>query len=325
MSDPTLPSDHDAEGTMPVSADQSLGEQEIERRQTKGDTHIPIVSAVRETNPDPIQSVRYNATDRFCFNCHKGVSCWNACCYDTDITLTPFDILRLARHFEARPEAIVRLFAVPAVHDKSGMPIAKLRMIAKEGAKKPCVFLDEQQGCTVYQHRPAASRYYPLGLAAIKMKGHEAPEDFYFVVKEPHCEGHEERREQTVAEFRSEQGIEPYDRHNRGWIHLLMKLTSWKTLGGPWGKEPDDRIKKMFYMATTDVDAFRRFVFDSSFLDRYEIDPAMREELAINDEALLALGLDWLRNVLFNEPTIALKQEIMQQAIATAQRDMGAG
>ena len=325
MPDPVTPDDGDGESGAPAPEDQVLAEQEMKRRQAEADMEMPIVSALKETSTDPVQAVRYKATDSFWFHCHKGVKCWNECCYDTDIALTPYDILRLARHFEARPEAIVRLFAAPAVHDKSGMPIAKMRMIDKGGPKSPCVFLDEEEGCTVYEHRPAACRYYPLGLAAIKMKGHDEPEDFYFLVKETHCKGHEEKREQTVAAFRSEQGVDPYDEHNRGWIYVLMKLASWKTLGGPWGKEPDERTKKMFYMASTGVDAFRQFVFNSSFLDRYAIEPAMREELAMNDEALLALAFDWLRNVLFNEPTVVLKQDVLQQAIAKAQRDMGAG
>ena len=33
--------------------------------------------------------------------------------------------------------------------------------------------------------------------------------------REPHCLGHEEPEEQTVAEYREEQGIEPYDEMNR--------------------------------------------------------------------------------------------------------------
>jgi Fe-S-cluster containining protein len=319
-------SDADDAGRPPVSEDQILAEQEIARRKAEADMETPIVSALKDTTPEPVQPVRYQASDSFCFNCHKGVSCWNVCCHDTDITLTPYDLLRLARHFDARPAEIVRLFGTPAVHDKSGMPIVKLKMLDRPATKgKPCVFVDEVDGCTVYENRPAACRYYPLGLAAVKMKGHEEPEDFYFLVKEPHCRGHEEKKTQTVAHFREEQGVEAYDDANRGWIHILMKLASWKTLGGPWGREPDERVKRMFYMASSDIDAFRNFVFNSTFLDKYAIEPAMREELATNDEALLKLAFDWLRNVIFNEPTIALKDDVLKSAIARAQRDMGAG
>ena len=32
------------------------------------------------------------------FKCHKGISCFNACCRNADITLTPYDIIRLKQH-----------------------------------------------------------------------------------------------------------------------------------------------------------------------------------------------------------------------------------
>lgn len=326
MSAATTPPGGD-DAVPPKSEDQVLAEEEIARRKAEADMETPIVSAIRSTNADPVEPVRFRSSDTFCFSCHKGVSCWNECCHDTDITLTPFDILRLARHFDARPADVVRLFAAPAVHEKSSLPVAKLRMLEPPAGetRKPCVFLDEAEGCTVYEHRPAACRYYPLGLAAVKMKGHEEPEDFYFLVREPHCQGHKEPKEQTVAAFRAEQGVEPYDEANRGWIHILMKLASWKSLGGPWGKEPDERVKRMFYMATTDIDAFRRFVFNSTFLDKYDVAPEMRETLAADDEALLQLAFDWLRSVLFNEQTIGLKGDVLQGAIAKARRELGAG
>jgi uncharacterized protein len=185
------------------------------------------------------------------------------------------------------------------------------------------VFLDPEKGCSIYEDRPAACRYYPLGLASVKMKGHDTPEDFYFLVKEAHCKGHEEPTEQTVAEYRQAQGVESYDEHNRGWIHILMKLASWKSLGGPFGKEPDERTKKMFLMATTDLDAFRRFIFETSFMQRYAIDPEMHPELATDDEALLRLALDWLRAVLFNEQTLPLREEVLHDAIAKARAGLG--
>ena len=31
------------------------------------------------------------------FSCHKGIGCWNACCSNIDISLTPYDILRLKK------------------------------------------------------------------------------------------------------------------------------------------------------------------------------------------------------------------------------------
>ena len=331
MSDPKSPTASDDESFPedagpPKPEDQMFAEDEMARRKADADMEVPIVSAIKGTSTEALQPVRYSGKDTLCFDCHKGVSCWNACCFDTDILLTPFDLLRLARHFEARPADIVRLFGTPAVHDKSNMPVVKLKMLEQDGRKeRPCVFLDEAEGCTVYENRPAACRYYPLGLAAFKLEGKEDAENFYFLVKESHCRGHEEPKAQTVDQYRASQGVEPYDEQNRGWMHILMKLTSWRSIGGPWGREPDERVKRMFYMATSDIDSFRTFVFNSTFLDKYAIEPAMREELVRNDEALLKLAFNWLRNVIFNDPTIELRTEVMQSAIARAQRELGGG
>ncbi len=40
-------------------------------------------------------------------------------------------------------------------------------------------------------------------------------------------------------------------------------------------------------------------------------------------EALLQLGFDRLRNVMFNEPTIALKPAVLQEAIGKAREGLG--
>ena len=305
------------------SDDEVQSELEARRRQAEVDLDVPIVSALRDAAAGPVLPVRLTASNSFCFACHKGVSCWNECCHDTDITLTPYDLIRIGRAVSMPPGEAARTFGSEAVHEASGMPVLKLKRVDTGEAKRPCVFLDRKEGCTIYENRPAACRYYPLGLASVKMKGHDAPEDFYFLVKEPHCKGHEEPREQTVAEFRAGQGVEPYDEHNRGWIHILMKLASWKTLGGPFGKEPDERTKKMFLMATTDLDAFRRFVFDTSFLDRYAVAPETHADLATDDEALLRLALDWLCAILFSEPTLPLREDVLHDAIARARAGLG--
>ena len=309
-----------------ITEDEKLAREELARREAETEMEVSIVDAARALNADPVQPTRLKPEDSFKFRCHKGVSCWNVCCHDTDITLTPFDILRLARHFEVRPKDILHMFTVPALSDKCGLPVAKLRVRETSTATgKPCVFLDEKEGCTVYKDRPVSCRYYPLGLAAVKMKGHDKAEDFYFLVREKHCQGHHEEKEQTVGQFRAEQGVEEYDLNNRGFVEILMKMASWKTLGGPWGKDLEPRTKRMFFMATTDVDAFRRFAFETRFFEVYDVDPGLKEQLQTDDELLLRLAFDWLKHVLFNEPTIRLKPAAMQEAIAKAQRDMGAG
>ncbi|MBI4966564.1 MAG: YkgJ family cysteine cluster protein [Rhodospirillales bacterium] len=304
--------------------DEELAEldRESQRPEPKDET-LSVFDALRARSAHPVDPVRLKADDRFAFRCHKGVACWNVCCQGADITLTPYDILRLARHLAIRPAEFLALYAIPALHDRANLPIAKLRMGGAEG-KGPCPFMTDA-GCKVYAERPATCRYYPLGLVSMKMKDAEKKEDFNFLVREDHCQGHAGPRQQTVADWRAEQGTDAGLAVDRGWIDILMKMTSWSSIGGPMGKAPSPKTQKMFFMATTDVDAFRRFVFETRFLDSYELDPAAVERLKADDEALLALAQDWLKNVLFNEPTIALKEAVLKGAIAKAHRDLAAG
>jgi len=301
----------------PVTAEMA------ERRKLGQEFEAAVFDAVRQGDANPVEPVRLKPEDRFRFRCHRGVSCWNVCCHGADVTLTPFDILTLSGHFGVRPARFVEDFTVPAIHEGSGLPVAKLVMTGKDG-KGACVFMDDDKGCTVYPSRPATCRYYPLGLGAVKMKGHEAREEIYFLVREDHRKGHAENKEQSVAAFREEQGVEPYRPLDERWIEILMKMASWRSIGGPMGRDVSLETKKMFYMVSTDVDALRRFVFETKFLATYEIDADLVESVRVNEVALLQLGFGWLANVMFNEPTIAMRQDVLQGAIGAAREKMGA-
>jgi hypothetical protein len=80
----------------------------------------------------------------------------------------------------------------------------------------------------------------------------------------------------------------------------------------------------MFYMVSTDIDAFRRFVLETRFLDIYQIDPETVEVLKTNDSVLLLLGFDWLKNVIFGEATISMKETVLQEGIAKTREEFGA-
>ena len=306
-----------------IAREISAAEEMADRKARAGDLETTIFEGVRDDDGNVVEPVRLDRSDNFRFRCHKGVSCWNVCCHGADVTLTPRDILILARQLDLRPGQFVADYAVPAIHQGSGLPVAKLVMTGKDGGGA-CVFMDDIAGCTVYDARPVTCRYYPLGLGAIKLKGHERREDMYFLVRESHCRGHDEEHVQTVGTFRGEQDVEPYDLINENWINILMKMASWKSIGGPMGRDVSKQTKKMFYMVSTDVDAFRRFVFETKFLATYEIDDDMVENVRTNDEALLQLGFDWLRNVMFNDPAIAMKQDVLQRAIGAAREALGA-
>ncbi|HKJ01944.1 MAG TPA: hypothetical protein VJ997_05800, partial [Longimicrobiales bacterium] len=56
------------------------------------------------TAPDPradlrdrilAEHPRLGPDDPFNFACHPGVSCFNCCCHDVNVFLTPYDVMRL--------------------------------------------------------------------------------------------------------------------------------------------------------------------------------------------------------------------------------------
>ena len=150
-----------------------------------------------------------------------------------------------------------------------------------------------------------------MGFGTYKTKDADDVSNFHFLIKESHCEGHAESKGQSVGEFRLEQGVAEGDRINRGWIDILMKMASWKSLGGPMGRDVSPQTKQMFFMVSTDVDGFREFVLTSKFLETYELDDENIELIKQDDEVLLQLGFDWLKNVMFNEKTLTMRENVL--------------
>ena len=109
------------------------------------------------------------------FRCHKGVSCFNACCKKADIPLTPYDVLRLKRRFGITSGEFLKQHTVPYEMDADKVPGIKMRT-DEEGA---CLFV-AGEGCSVYEDRPAACRYYPVGHLAVKPKEEKTERTSFF-------------------------------------------------------------------------------------------------------------------------------------------------
>ena len=46
---------------------------------------------------------RMDLDSTFKFSCHPKVSCFNQCCRDVNIFLTPYDVLRMKKRLASRP------------------------------------------------------------------------------------------------------------------------------------------------------------------------------------------------------------------------------
>ena len=194
--------------------------------------------------------------EEFCFACHPGVPCFNRCCADVNIFLTPVDVLRLARRLGlASGEFLDRYTLAPITKDLH-LPVLMLRM--GEEPEKRCPF---------------------VGAAG--------------------CEG---GRTWTVESWRVDQRVEEQEEMEADFRELVSH---------PWfigGRQLDPKRMELFFTACYDLDTFRRFVFDSSFLQRFELDAAAVVEIRRDDRALLRFAFRWLRFALFGEPTMTIRK-----------------
>ena len=248
-----------------------------------------------------ILPVRVGPESTFRFKCHQGVSCYTKCCRDISVVLTPYDIIRLKRRLQMSSAEFLALYTVPQLLEKTDLPMVTLRLMDDD--LKSCPFV-KKEGCIIYQDRPTTCRYYPLGVASLSHKAGADEGGFYFFVNEPHCLGFEEKQEWSVLEWRKDQGVDIHDDINAEWTDLVVRKRSF-----PPNLKLTEESKKMFFLASYNIDAFREFVFESSFLDRYEIDSETVEKIRNDEIALLKFGLKWLKWVLYKDGDFTFKKD----------------
>lgn len=242
-----------------------------------------------------IEPVRLGPQSRFKFQCHKDVECFTKCCREIKITLTPYDIIRLKKRLQLSSEAFLAIYTEPHLLEKTDLPVVTLKLLTDAGDACPFV---REDGCIVYEDRPTTCRYYPLGVASLSHKEGVDDEGFYFFVNEPHCLGFKEEKEWTVQDFREDQGVDRYDDINRKWTDLVVRKRSF-----PPSIKLTEQAKKMFFMVSYNIDKFRQFVFESTFLERFDVDPDILDKIKQDDVELLNFGIDWLKEILFKQAT----------------------
>jgi len=248
---------------------------------------------------------RLGEGESFCFSCHPGLPCFTKCCADVNILLTPVDVLRLSRRLGLHTTAFLERHAHIPITKDLRLPVVMLRM--GEGPEKRCPFVGEQ-GCTVYQDRPWACRMYPVGMGLPPARAGVEPAPVYFLFEDDYCEGRASGRSWTVADWRRDQDVEAREALETGFREVVSH---------PWfigGRQLDPKRLEMFFTASYDLDKFRVFVFESSFLERFELGAELVAELRRDDEALLHFAFRWLRLALFGEPVLTVRRSARSTA-----------
>jgi len=249
-----------------------------------------------------VEPVRLSLDTKFKFRCHKDIGCFTKCCSNINIMLTPYDIVRLKNRLGISSGEFLANHTYVEIDEKTSHPFVFLKM--SEDAERKCPFVTSE-GCNIYTDRPANCRYYPVGQASLKKMDDKInepiTEEFYFFIKEPHCLGFNENAEWTIKSWRDDQGVDVYDDMNRGWKEILFR----RNLPG---HSLDEKKQKAFYMACYDVDRFRRFVFESKFLEMFDIDEKTLEKIKNDETELMKFGFEYTKYILMMEETLKTKK-----------------
>jgi hypothetical protein len=180
-----------------------------------------------------------------------------------------------------------------------GIPLVLLKV--SEDAQKACPFVTSE-GCAIYPNRPWSCRMYPVSPTS--------SEEVEFLIEEiPSCLGFGEEREQTVGEWKHHQNIDLYDSMNRAYREITQHHFF------QMGNKLDAGRAKLIYTACYDLDSFRKFLFQSRFFEKYDVEADLIDKMENDDEELLSFSYRWVKFALFSEDTLRLKDRDMDKLL----------
>ncbi len=241
---------------------------------------------------------RLTAEDSFGFSCGPAVSCFTECCGKLDLMLTPYDVLRLKNRLGLTSSDFLDQYTY--MRQRTPVEFPQFFMKMNEDDRR-CPFV-RASGCAVYEDRPGACRIYPVGRGSTKSQADGGSREFFFLVKEEHCKGFRDDCQWRISEWLRDQGMEEYNRVNDLLMELYVRRAQHQ------GVQLSEKHMKMFVMACYNLERFRDFVFQSNFLERFELDKERVEEIEGSELALLEFAFTWLRFALYGELTLRIRQ-----------------
>ncbi|WP_035256598.1 YkgJ family cysteine cluster protein [Desulfatirhabdium butyrativorans] len=228
----------------------------------------------------------------FHFSCHPGVSCFNQCCHNLRLPLYPYDVLRLRHRLNMASESFLETHTTAQVQPNDIFPEVLLRMQESPGA--PCPFL-QPDGCGIYADRPDACRMFPLD-RGLEFDAQGRSRLRYFFRPPTFCKGVESESTWNVKRWLADQHADVYAEMTEKWAGVRMLFHQHAAAAAmPDAERKEKEVVRMAYMAAYDLDAFRKFVFESSFLKRFQIPSSLLNRGRTDDIAMLRIGLAWIK------------------------------
>jgi uncharacterized protein len=234
--------------------------------------------------------------DTFGFRCHNALACFNRCCRNLNLFLYPYDVVRLRRSLHMDADRFLEEHVDVVSREGNYFPEVLLRMADNES--RTCPFLNDA-GCGVYPDRPDTCRTFPVehGMLFSNRRGH--PERVSFFRPPDFCQGRHANQVWTLSEWAADQEAVGYNQMTARWASVKALFHQ-----NPWGSDgPSGPTAKMAFMAAYNIDRFRDFVFQSSFLSRYRVKPKLVKQLRFSDRELLLFGFEWIRFIVWGIPS----------------------
>ena len=234
--------------------------------------------------------------ETFHFRCHTNIACFNQCCRNLNLFLYPFDVLRLKQRLNMSSDAFIDRYVNIIMREGHHFPEVLLRMDDQHDSACPFVTAD---GCRIYEDRPHTCRIFPLEQGALYNAGSNTTTPVYIFRPPEFCKGPEEDHPLTLDDWTRDQGADIYSQMTLRWANVRRLFQN-----NPWGSEGFEGAKgRMAFMAAYNIDRFREFVFNSTFIKRYRIKPKLVKQLHATDKALLSFAFEWIEFFVWGRPS----------------------
>ena len=235
---------------------------------------------------------RFEEVHAFQFRCHPEVSCFTNCCRDINIVLTPYDVLRMKNGLGISSEEFLDKHTIIIPKEGRLLPIVILKMNEDD---KRCPFVTKEEGCKIYKNRPWPCRMYPL---TVNDDG-----TYSLIADATRCKGLEEDDTNKVIDWLHTQEVEEYDELNEFLSSLTIQMQTQKlAIENP-------QIQQMIFMSLYNIDKFRKFVFESTFLEKLEVEEDILEKIKKSDTDLLKFAFEWIKFGLFGKKVFWVKEK----------------
>ena len=255
---------------------------------------------IRTENIDNLPGRRLKNGAAFSFHCHPDIACFNRCCRNLNLFLYPYDVIRLKNRLQISSDEFIDRYVSIVLRGSDFFPEVLLRM--SENEEKTCPFLTES-GCSVYPDRPDTCRTFPIEQGVLYDAKTQKTELIHFFRPPDFCLGQHEKKVWSTRSWSQDQDAVLYNKMTIKWAEIKRLFQT-----DPWeGQGPGGPKAKMAFMATYNIDRFRDFIFNSTFLNRYKVKSVLLKKIKTDDVELMKFGFEWVKFYLWGIKTKNIK------------------